>query len=229
MEDKKYFLNPVTILLIIFLSTFIIFMGNTFLQYTVAVIGFLILLKQDFKLFLKFLVIYIAMGVLIYYVLDHALYDLIQVRFFYPLLVFFYKVWPLVVMARSIGTFTSSELMNAYRKIGLKDQFCIAIAVFFRFVPEFKHRMREIKEAVKIRNLNPSILHPIRSFEVFLVPMIYRGLSISDIITASIITKGIEYPCKKTSYRDLNFKLSDIVFALIFLALLGVSIWLKIS
>ncbi|MDO5718873.1 MAG: energy-coupling factor transporter transmembrane component T [Tissierellia bacterium] len=198
------------------------------LQYIMAVIGFIVLGFMDLRQFLKFFAIYLVMGLFIFFVLHSRLYSSIGVRFFYPLIVFLFKVWPLFTMARAIGTFTSSELMTAYSNIGLNYDYCIAIAIFFRFVPEFRHRMKEIREAVKIRNLGFNILHPVRSFEVFLVPLIYRGLSIADIITASIITKGIEYPCKKTSYRDIRFRYIDGIALVSVLVILGVAIWQKI-
>ncbi|MDO5716672.1 MAG: energy-coupling factor transporter transmembrane component T [Tissierellia bacterium] len=228
MEEKRYFLNPVTILGVIFISTFVLFLGTPVLQYMVTAIAFIILGGVNPRQCIKYLILYIAMGALLYLWRSLDIFQYMGIGFFYPLVVFMFKVWGLIAMARAIGSYTSSELMTAYRNIGLKEQFCIAIAIFFRFVPEFKHRMGEIREAAKIRNLGMNLLHPVRSFEIFLVPMIFKGLAISDIITASIITKGIEYPCKKTAYRNIRFAYTDGILLGSIGILLGVALWQKI-
>lgn len=42
-----------------------------------------------------------------------------------------------------------------------------------------------------------SIVRPIHSVEIYLVPMIYKAFETGEILSCALITKGIEYDCKK--------------------------------
>lgn len=55
----------------------------------------------------------------------------------------------------------------------------------------------------------------------------YKVLDISDILTCSIITKGIDYPCKKTNYRKFKFSYLDTLVLAVGFLILGGCIWIK--
>ena len=116
-------------------------------------------------------------------------------------------------------------LMHSFRRLHFPDRLTIGIAVFFRFIPEFKVRLREIREGAKLRGFYLTPFHPVRSFELLIVPLMFRAMSVSDTLSCSILTKGIEYTGKKTSYRNMPFTWRDAAVFVIFAVLTGGSIW----
>ena len=73
-----------------------------------------------------------------------------------------------------------------------------------------------------------SIVRPIHSVEIYLVPMIYKAFETGEILSCALITKGIEYDCKKTSYEDLSFTWKDYSIILVGFVFLGITIWQKL-
>lgn len=146
----------------------------------------------------------------------------------YIMLLIMIKLAPLFILAKISSSYSSNVLMATFRQIGLPHKLCISIAIFFRFLPEFYARLGEIRQGAKTRGLGFSPVHPVRSFEIFIVPLIYRVLDISDVLTCSIITRGIDYPCKKTSYRRYKFSYLDGLALTLGFLILGGCIWIKI-
>ena len=118
--------------------------------------------------------------------------------------------------------------MAAFRKIGIDGGIGIGITVFFRFIPEYREYLSEIREGLKARNIEITVFRPIHSLEVYLVPMIYKAFETGETLSCALITKGIEYDCKKTSYQDLSFTWRDYAVILVGLILLGITICQKL-
>ena len=72
------------------------------------------------------------------------------------------------------------------------------------------------------------MMKKIHSLEVYLVPMIYKAFETGETLSCALITKGIEYDCKKTSYQDLSFTWRDYAVILVGLILLGITICQKL-
>ena len=53
----------------------------------------------------------------------------------------------------------------------------------------------------------------------------YKCLHVSETLVSSVISKGIEADCEKTSYRSLSFGLLDGAALGAGVALLGVAVW----
>ena len=76
---------------------------------------------------------------------------------------------------------------------------------------------------MKVRGLRLSLLHPVHSFELYLIPLIYKCLHVSETLTSSIISRGIEYEGEKTSYNLIHFGILDYTFISAFL--MGFVLW----
>lgn len=225
-EEKRYFLHLLTIVVIMIIFSIILMIGDRKTYVVTLILSFLIELIMARKYLIKSLISYFLLFCIVYlmnkYMMSHISGAL------YTMLLIILKLCPIWILAKVLSSHTSSELMNAFRKVHFSQKITISIAVFFRFVPEFITRLKEIKEGAKIRGLGFSILHPVKSFEIFVVPLMYKALSISDTLTCSIITKGIEYPCKKTCYRTMNFTYRDVLFIFLSLGILGGAIWTRL-
>ncbi|MDO5714424.1 MAG: energy-coupling factor transporter transmembrane component T [Tissierellia bacterium] len=226
MLRKKYYLHPLSILIFMTITSILGFITTDTIFYLMILLAFVIelFLKKDqfLKSLLFFIIVYFVVNEKLLYTLGYWGGSL------HTMLFVIYRLSPLIILSKAMTGFTSTELMSAYRKVGLQDRICIGIAIFFRFLPEFRQRMKEIREGARLRGLKISLFHPLRSLELFLVPMMFKGLALSDTITASIITKGIEYEGEKTNYRNIGFSIFDGVLIGIGILLIGVTIWLKI-
>ncbi|WP_462274486.1 energy-coupling factor transporter transmembrane component T family protein, partial [Filifactor alocis] len=143
----------------------------------------------------------------------------------YTMLLIVLKFSPLFILGRVLSSYSSSHLMAAFRKVGIDGGIGIGITVFFRFIPEISIRMKEINNGMKIRGFRASIFKPLKTFELYFVPLMYKCIDISDTLTCSIISKGIEYDGKKTSFHEVKITLIDIAMLMGGIALVGVSAW----
>lgn len=137
------------------------------------------------------------------------------------------RIFPVWFLAISLSTYNTSALMNSLRNIGLSNNLSIAVSVFFRFLPEYKAYLKDIRESLKVRDISFKWYKPLSSFELYLVPIIYKAFQTGEVLTCSLITKGIEYDCKKISYDDLRLTIVDYIIIGFGICLLGVSIWKK--
>lgn len=133
------------------------------------------------------------------------------------LIIIILKLFPIFTLGGILIYSSPLKIMSALRKIHLSNFMSISIVTGLRFMGEMKSRIQEIRNGMKIRGLKISILHPIKSFELYIIPLIYKCLHVSETLTSSIISRGVEYEGKKTSYKPVKFGLYD--FAFIFIAI----------
>lgn len=136
-----------------------------------------------------------------------------------------FKIYPIFFLVGILSSYSSSEQLGAYRSVGIPWRISLTMALIYRFLPDFKMKRKEIKEGMALRGLAIDPLQPVRSIELMVVPMISKALSFSDAISAALYVKGAEYPCEKTIYRKLAFTFFDGFVLLVFLFILGVSLW----
>lgn len=226
MKERFYFLNPVTILLLIPADTVLLLFGSKTVYLLLLALSFAILFFSDKKIFFNSLVftafLYSIMSLIGLYM---GGVPIAWIGALYAMLFVMIRLMPVWMMAFLLSSHTSSELMHSLRRLYVPVPLTIGIAVFFRFIPEFKIRLKEIREGAKIRGFYLTPLHPVRSFELLIVPLMFRAISVSDTLSCSILTKGIEYTGKKTPYRDMPFTWRDFAVLVIFIILTGVSIW----
>lgn len=220
LSDK---INPLTIVGLILLFSIILTSGGQY-QYLAAIIFALVLsftysMKKTFESICTMLIIWLIINLIKPY-LGNVLIGSI-----YTLLLILLKFSPLFILGRILSSYSSSYLLAAFRKPGIGVSIGIGITIFFRFVPEISIRMKEINKGMKIRGFKPYIHKPLKTFELYFVPIIYKCIDISDTLTCSIISKGIEYGGKKTSYHKVKFTLVDLIIFIIGAGLTGASIW----
>jgi len=220
LSDK---INPLTIVGVILLFSVILTVGNQ-LQYLISLIFVLVLLllfspKKAFRTMCSLSVVWGIVHLLKPY-LGNVLIGSI-----YTILLIVLKFSPLFILGTVLSSYSSSHLMAAFRKVGIGGSIGIGITVFFRFIPEISIRMKEINNGMKIRGFRASIFKPLKTFELYFVPLMYKCIDISDTLTCSIISKGIEYDGKKTSFHEVKITFIDIAMLMGGIVLVGVSIW----
>lgn len=119
---------------------------------------------------------------------------------------------PCILIAILIVTdYNSSEILSALQRLHLPKIFIIGLTVTIRYIPTFRREFLIIKQAMHIRGVRFSVLHPLRTFEYLLVPQLFRCVSLSSELTAAGLTKGIASDQKRTSYFADNFHKVDYI------------------
>lgn len=223
-KSDGHIINPISLGILLIIYTINIFIGDYEIYLSILILGFVILFIVSKDKLVKSFIGFIFILAMVY--LLNQLDELSRwLGSFYTMFVIILRIFPIWQLALAISSYSSTHLMNGIRKMGLPNKLAIAIAVFFRFLPDYKLYMKDIREALKIRNIYFIWYRPIRSFELYLVPFIYKAFQTGEVLSASLICKGIEYDCKKTSYDNLDFKLIDYIVIALSLIIMVVAIW----
>jgi len=125
-----------------------------------------------------------------------------------------------------------SEITMALECMRLPRGVILSIAVMFRYFPSIKDDFLIIIDAMKLKGLYTSkcaaILHPIRTMEFVLVPMLFKSLKTAEELSCAALVKGIENTGKKTSYFDVKLRPVDAVFSLAAITVLTASMYAKL-
>ncbi len=224
---RLHYFNPLTIFfLVICFSIFLMFAGQIqyFMIFTLSIV---VLVTTTKKKHMKTIVCLTLLLIVAQSLEGLPLESMMANSFLFFLLIMI-KLSPVFILVLALMDYSPTELSSSLRAIKVSEKVSIAITVFFRYFPEFRQQIKEIRQGVRIRALPFSVFHPLRSFEQLVVPMMFKGLKISDTVTCSIITKGIEYPVVKTNYRDLKFGLRDIVCMVLTICFAIFIIWKRI-
>ncbi|MHA2618438.1 energy-coupling factor transporter transmembrane component T family protein [Streptococcus agalactiae] len=119
----------------------------------------------------------------------------------------------------------SGKLIAVFQKSSIPQSILLILVVIIRFVPTISGEIKTIKEAMKVRGFMGSkinvVLHPLRTMEYIVVPLIFRSIKVGDELAAAAIVRGIENPGKKQSYYETKLSKTDYV-------ILGISLLLLI-
>jgi len=125
-----------------------------------------------------------------------------------------------------------SEITMALERMRLPRGIILSIAVMFRYFPAIKDDFFVIIDSMKLKGLYTSkrsaLLHPIRTMEFIIVPMLFKSLRTAEELSCAALVKGIENTGKKTSYFDVKLRPVDAVFSLAALAVLTASTSVKL-
>jgi energy-coupling factor transport system permease protein len=116
-------------------------------------------------------------------------------------------------LAAPLSKTPTGMLIAGLGKMGIPRQITIALAVLLRFMPTVGTEYRAIRIAQKFRGIGVNVLdillHPARSYETILVPLLIRTTRIADELSASAILRGVSQNGKTTSFRDIRFTKKD--------------------
>ena len=125
-----------------------------------------------------------------------------------------------------------SEITMALERMRLPRGIILSIAVMFRYFPAIKDDFFVIIDSMKLKGLYTSkrsaMLHPIRTMEFIIVPMLFKSLRTAEELSCAALVKGIENTGKKTSYFDVKLRSVDLIFSFVALAILTASTSVKL-
>lgn len=146
------------------------------------------------------------------------------IRFPSPLfLMMVYKFSLLAMSGAILAHIPTGKVIAVLRKVGLPQSIFLTVVVLIRFIPTFRRESKDVKDAMKVRGIMGSFrgwLHPLKTLECFVVPIIFRALKLSDELASSAMVRGVESPYPKASYYDEKMGKMDLL--LLSLTLLGI-------
>ena len=200
--------NSIVLFILIVSFSITLFITDKFGYYIMLTVSFVLLLTHSKKEFLNMSTKYLFL-ILLLYLLKKLPYGL-GVASFMGLLLIGIKLFPIFTLGRILIALSPLTIMSSLRKIGISNNFNLSVATGLRFMGEMNIRLKEIRNGMKVRGLAISLLHPIRSFELYLIPLMYKCLHVSETLTSSIISKGAEYEIEKTSYNSTKYSVFDL-------------------
>ena len=206
--------------------TSILFFSEMLVYWVMTIFSFILLFFVNRKKTFSFITAYMLLFALIRIMNFLTLSGWIGSVYTMALIVV--KLFPLWILVGIIMEFNTSEIIASLRKLKLPNNLCVGVSIFIRFIPEYRNYLKEIKEGLKVRNISFNILKPLQSFEMYLVPLIYKAFDTANILTCSLITKGIEFDCEKTSYVDLSLTWRDYAVIIAGMGFIGITVWEKL-
>ena len=200
--------NSIVLFILIVSFSITLFITDKFGYYIMLAVSFVLLLTHSKKVFLNMSTKYLFL-ILLLHLLEKLPYGL-GVASFIGLLLIGIKLFPVFTLGRILISLSPLTIMSSLRKIGIPNNFNLSVATGLRFMGEMNIRLKEIRNGMKVRGLAISLLHPIRSFELYLIPLMYKCLHVSETLTSSIISKGAEYEIEKTSYNSTKYSVFDL-------------------
>lgn len=126
-----------------------------------------------------------------------------------------------------------SEILATLQNMKIPYYINIPLAVILRFFPTIKQDIICIKQGIKTRGIDVSLLgvlkHPCKMYEMMLIPFLMRMLSTATELAASVETRGLGVSGKKTSYREVRFGMLDILLLIIMLVFYTAVVVMKIK
>ncbi|HEO4577958.1 energy-coupling factor transporter transmembrane component T family protein [Levyella massiliensis] len=222
-KDQEGYLHPLTLFALTILFSFLVFTRNPWLYGITCAASFLILLSRSARTCIKNLVFYA--GIFGVAVLLAHISSGFTTGAFLGLAILILQLFPIMNIGRALVMTSSTKIFTAMRQLHLPISLSVGLVTALRFLDEILLSLKEIKAGMKIRGFHASLLHPVRTFELYFVPLVYKCLHVSETLVSSIIAKGIEYEGEKTSYYDMRFKFADGISLFAGVALLGVALW----
>ena len=201
--------NSIVLFILIVSFSITLFITDKFGYYIMLAVSFVLLLTHSKKVFLNMSTKYLFL-ILLLHLLEKLPYGL-GVASFIGLLLIGIKLFPVFTLGRILISLSPLTIMSSLRKIGIPNDFNLSITTGLRFMSEMEIRIKEIRNGMKVRGLRISLVHPVRSFELYLIPLMYKCLHVSETLTSSIISKGAEYQIKKTSYNPTKYNIFDLI------------------
>ena len=97
----------------------------------------------------------------------------------------------------------------------------IPLAVMLRYIPAIREDWRYIKDAMRMRDVSPTLIgfirQPVMTVECIYVPLLTAASKTADELSIAAVTRGIENPEPRTCLVRIQFRPADFIIASVFL------------
>lgn len=211
MKRREFsMVTKLTILLISILGTFMVgnveYMPVLFIGLTCS-----FLIQRKYSILKGYIPIYIVLSI-VRWLSRTYMFSFIGFSEFYVFM--FWWLTPIFMAMHDVVT-TSPGIISAFlSKIRIPKPFILGVLVTCRFIPTIRFAIKGVKESMYNRHLIGSkniILHPIKTYEYVLVPMLMMSINTADQLSASAVVRGIQAPCNRGCYYLDDKGLKDFI------------------
>lgn len=216
-ERIGYPLDPRTLMVLLIVGSIVPFVAGRLAVWVLLIVSSLVYYLFKKSLPLTWLVMAVSLQGIVAAINASGLFGAV--------LAFGILIWaiasliPTFIIGAVLVSIPSGAIMQALRTLRIPETGLIGIAVALRYLPDVRMQLIQISKAAKVRGFRLSPLHPVRSFELLIVPLIHRSLRASDDLTAAIISKGIEFEAAKTSLYLFRPGALDVIVLTVYLLL----------
>lgn len=109
-------------------------------------------------------------------------------------------------------------VISAMQTMKFPNAVAIPFIVILRYMPTLREDYGYLKDSLKIRGIRTSgiefFIHPIRSLEFMIVPILFRSIRVAEELSTSVLIRGIENYKNRTNIYPLKFTKIDAGYAL---------------
>lgn len=109
-------------------------------------------------------------------------------------------------------------VISAMQTMKFPNAVAIPFIVILRYMPTLREDYGYLKDSLKIRGIRTSgiefFIHPIRSLEFMIVPILFRSIRVAEELSTSVLLRGIENYKNRTNIYPLKFTKTDAGYAL---------------
>ena len=109
-------------------------------------------------------------------------------------------------------------VISAMQTMKFPNAVAILFIVILRYMPTLREDYGYLKDSLKIRGIKTSgiefFIHPIRSLEFMIVPILFRSIRVAEELSTSVLLREIENYKNRTNIYPLKFTKIDAGYAL---------------
>ncbi len=210
--------NPLTLVILNIIFPVVIFLGKGVIYEIVCMLISIVVLAiyKRYTQILKFIILYVSLSLVAYLISTCKI--ILITDLFGTLVYIFLRMIPVMMISYIlVKDIKSNELLSSFEQIHLPKKLMLSITVALRFFPTYKLEIKMIRESLKMRNISIKITEPLKYLEYWIVPVLMRMNLISEEMTATAMTKGVESPNRRTSFYNVKMKKVDYIFLSIIL------------
>ena len=218
MNVKKE-LDPRTVLGIVFILVMLGLVVNKPLPSHVLLIicNIYLLTAKAYCECILYSAIYIIIAGLMFYI--HHIPNTTVVLTIVSISYFVQKFVIAVMMIEFLKRKTSMPyVISAMQTMKFPNAVAIPFIVILRYMPTLREDYGYLKDSLKIRGIRTSgiefFIHPIRSLEFMIVPILFRSIRVAEELSTSVLLRGIENYKNRTNIYPLKFTKIDAGYAL---------------
>ena len=222
----KLQLNPIVLIVINILApSMYIFLNGSFLKIYLVIFATVLLLTMGcYKIFLITALVYAGMeGIIRLSSIFHS------IEAFALFLVVLQQSVPCFGLVFALmKKYSSAELLSSLETMRIPRTLVVAVTITLKYIPTFAREFKYIRESMRLRGIPFTLRRPVKSFQYFVVPQLFRCAALSEEVTAAGLVKGIDAPIKRTSYFEQKVRFTDALILVLFIAgLIGGFLWYK--
>lgn len=221
---KALKINPIVLIIInIVAPTMYMFVSGKYLQYYLLIFAsVLMIIMGRFKRLLSFWIVYGLMMGVYYLTMQNK-----GTEFLGLFIIVIIQAVPCIALASIlVSKYNSAQLLSALEIMHIPRVLVVAVTITLKYIPTFRREFTYITESMRLRGIGFTWKQPVKSFQYFIVPQLFRCAALAEEVTAAGLVKGIDAPKRRTSFYEEKASLIDVAVLMIFtLGLAGGFVW----